>query len=429
MASKVKNLKGLEKELTISFNSKEIEPTIDSKLTKLSKTLDLKGFRKGKVPMNVVKSKYYDQCFNESLSEHIEKNYIKVVLDEKLNPVAAPKISMQETKDKNTYTFKALIEVIPEIELKNIDKIILEKPILKVKKEDLEKSVDKIAEQYKEWSVVDRKSRTGDRVKADFEGTINGEAFENNKANDFLIEIGSKQLIPGFEDGLEGVKAGEEKTLNITFPEDYQDKKLASQPVDFIIKIKEVQESQISEINEEFVKKLGVEDGKIETLHSKIEEGMKKDAETLVDSFLKKNVISELSKSQKFEVPRIMVDEEILRMDKENNPNGDVKISDEDMKKLYSKDASERVRAGLLLREIINTEKFTLSKEDIDSWIDTISRGQGNRAEIENYYLNNEEAKRNMESVILENLAIKWVVSNAKVTEKDYSFDDLVELR
>ena len=429
MASKVKNLKGLEKELTISFNSKEIEPTIDSKLTKLSKTLDLKGFRKGKVPMNVVKSKYYDQCFNESLSEHIEKNYIKVVLDEKLNPVAAPEISMQETKDKNTYTFKALIEVIPEIELKNIDKIILEKPILKVKKEDLEKSVDKIAEQYKEWSVVDRKSRTGDRVKADFEGTINGEAFENNKANDFLIEIGSKQLIPGFEDGLEGVKAGEEKTLNITFPEDYQDKKLASQPVDFIIKIKEVQESQISEINEEFVKKLGVEDGKIETLHSKIEEGMKKDAETLVDSFLKKNVISELSKSQKFEVPRIMVDEEILRMDKENNPNGDVKISDEDMKKLYSKDASERVRAGLLLREIINTEKFTLSKEDIDSWIDTISRGQGNRAEIENYYLNNEEAKTNMESVILENLAIKWVVSNAKVTEKDYSFDDLVELR
>tara|TARA_E500000178_G_C17027549_1_gene758818 strand:- start:1625 stop:2914 length:1290 start_codon:yes stop_codon:yes gene_type:complete len=429
MASKVKNLKGLEKELTISFNSKEIEPTIDSKLTKLSKTLDLKGFRKGKVPMNVVKSKYYDQCFNESLSEHIEKNYIKVVLDEKLNPVAAPEISMQETKDKNTYTFKALIEVIPEIELKNIDKIILEKPILKVKKEDLEKSVDKIAEQYKEWSLVDRKSKTGDRVKADFEGTINGEAFENNKANDFLIEIGSKQLIPGFEDGLEGVKAGEEKTLNITFPEDYQDKKLASQPVDFIIKIKEVQESQISEINEEFVKKLGVEDGKIETLHSKIEEGMKKDAETLVDSFLKKNVISELSKSQKFEVPRIMVDEEILRMDKENNPNGDVKISDEDMKKLYSKDASERVRAGLLLREIINTEKFTLSKEDIDSWIDTISRGQGNRAEIENYYLNNEEAKRNMESVILENLAIKWVVSNAKVTEKDYSFDDLVELR
>ena len=429
MASKVKNLKGLEKELTISFNSKEIEPTIDSKLTKLSKTLDLKGFRKGKVPMNVVKSKYYDQCFNESLSEHIEKNYIKVVLDEKLNPVAAPKISMQETKDKNTYTFKALIEVIPEIELKNIDKIILEKPILKVKKEDLEKSVDKIAEQYKEWSLVDRKSKSGDRVKADFEGTINGEAFENNKANDFLIEIGSKQLIPGFEDGLEGVKAGEEKTLNITFPEDYQDKKLASQPVDFIIKIKEVQESHISEINEEFVKKLGVEDGKIETLHSKIEEGMKKDAETLVDSFLKKNVISELSKSQKFEVPRIMVDEEILRMDKENNPNGDVKISDEDMKKLYSKDASERVRAGLLLREIINTEKFTLSKEDIDSWIDTISRGQGNRAEIENYYLNNEEAKRNMESVILENLAIKWVVSNAKVTEKDYSFDDLVELR
>ena len=407
MASKVKSLKGLEKELTVSFESKEIEPTIESKLVELSKTLDLKGFRKGKVPMNVVKGKYYEQCFNESLSEHIEQNYIKVVIDEKLNPVSQPKISMVETKDKSIYTFKALIEVMPEIELKNIDKIKLEKPVLKVKKEDLEKSVDKIAEQYKEWNEVKRKSKVGDRVKADFEGTINGEAFENNKADDFLIEIGSKQLIPGFEEGLVGVKAGEEKKLDITFPDDYQDKKLASQPVNFSVKIKEVQEAKVSVINEDFVKKLGIEDGKIETLHLKIEEGMRKDAETLVDSYLKKNVISELSKTQKFDVPKSLVSEEIHRMDNDNNPNGDVKISQEDMEKLYSKEATERVRAGLLLREIINTEKFTISKEAKSNWIDTISRGQGNRAEIENYYLNNEEAKKNMESVILENLAIK----------------------
>tara|TARA_B100000768_G_scaffold160725_1_gene160434 strand:+ start:19 stop:1308 length:1290 start_codon:yes stop_codon:yes gene_type:complete len=429
MASKVKNLKGLEKELTISFDSKEIEPTIETKLIELSKTLDLKGFRKGKVPMNVVKGKYYEQCFNESLSEHIEQNYIKVVIDEKLNPVAPPKISMEESKDKSIYIFKAVIEVMPEIELKNIEKIKLEKPVLKVKKEDLERAVDKIAEQYKEWDIVDRESKTGDRVKADFKGTINGEEFENNKADDFLIEIGSKQLIPGFEEGLEGVKAGEQKNLEITFPNDYQDKKLASQPVSFDIQVKEVLEAKTSKIDDKFVKKLGVEDGKIESLHSKIEEGMQKDAETLIDSYMKKNVISELSKSQKFEIPKSLVNEEIHRMDKETNPNGDVKISHEDMEKLYSQEAEERVKAGLLLREIINAEKFSLSKEIIDNWINTISRGQGNREEIENYYLNNEEAKKNMESVILENLAIKWVVSNAKVSEKDYSFDDLVELR
>ena len=429
MASKVKNLKGLEKELTISFDSKEIEPTIETKLTDLSKTLDLKGFRKGKVPMNVVKGKYYEQCFNESLSEHIEKNYIKVVMDEKLNPVAPPKISMEESKDKNIYSFKAVIEVMPEIELKNIDKIKLEKPVLKVKKEDLDKAVNKIADQYKEWNIVDRESKDGDRVKADFKGTINGEEFENNTADDFLIDIGSKQLIPGFEEGLKGVKAGEQKNLDINFPDDYQDKKLASKPVSFDIHVKEVLEAKTSVINEEFVKKLGIEDGKLESLHSKIEEGMQKDAETLIDSYLKKSVISELSKSQKFEIPKSLAQEEINRMDKESNPNGDVKISHEDMEKLYSKEAIERVKAGLLLREIINTEKFTISKELIDKWIDTISRGQGNKQEIENYYLSNEEAKKNMESVILENLAIKWVVNNAKVSEKDYTFDELVELR
>ena len=235
-------------------------------------------------------------------------------MDEKLNPVGPPKISMEETKNKDIITFKAIIEVLPEIELKNINKIKLEKPVLKVKKEDLKKAANKIADQYKEWILVNRKSKNGDRVKADFIGKIDGKDFENNKADDFLIEIGSKQLIPGFEDGLKGVKAGDEKKLDIVFPDDYQDSKLASKPAVFDIKVKEVLEAKVSEINEDFIKKLGVEDGKIESLYSKIEEGMKKDSETLIESYLKKNVISSLSKSQKFDVPISLVNDEILRI-------------------------------------------------------------------------------------------------------------------
>ena len=429
MTSKVKNLKGLERELSISFSLKDMDPTIDSKMRELSKTLDLKGFRKGKVPLNVIKSKYYEQCYNESLSEHIEQNYIQVVIDEKLNPVAPPQISIEEKKDKDKIYFKALIEVMPEVKVTNIEKIKLQKPKLKVKKVDLEKAVEKIAEQYKEWNPVKRKSKEGDRVKADFVGKINGEDFENNKADDFLIEIGSKQLIPGFEEGLIGLKSGEETKLDIIFPDDYQDKKLASKPVVFDITVKEVLEPEVSEINEDFVKKLGIEDGKVETLHSKIKDGMTKDAETLIESHMKKIVIAELSKSQKLEVPKSLVHEEIHRIDKENNPNGEVKMSHKDMDKLYTKEATERVKAGLLLREIINNEKFKISQKNITEWIDTVSRGHNNRAEVENYYMNNDEAKKNMESVILENLAIKWVISNAEVSEKSYSFDALMELR
>jgi len=429
MASKVKNLKGLEKELSISFSLKDMDPTIESKMKELAKTLDLKGFRKGKVPLNVIRSKYYDQCYNESLSEHIEQSYIQVIIDEKLNPVAPPNISMEEKKDKDKIYFKALIEVMPDVKVTNIEKIKLQKPKLKVKKDDLEKAVEKIAEQYKEWNPVKRKSKKGDRVKADFVGTINGEDFENNKADDFLVEIGSKQLIPGFEEGLIGLKSGEDVKLDITFPDDYQDKKLASKPVVFDITVKEVLEPEVSEINEEFVKKLGIDDGKIETLHSKIKDGMKKDAETLIESHMKKIVIAELSKSQKLEVPKSLVREEIHRIDKENNPNGEVKMTHEDMDKLYSKEATDRVKAGLLLREIINNEKFKITQQNISDWIDTVSRGHNNRSEVENYYMNNAEAKKNMESVILENLAIKWIINNAEVSEKSFSFDALMELR
>jgi len=398
-------------------------------MKELAKTLDLKGFRKGKVPLNVIRSKYYDQCYNESLSEHIEQSYIQVIIDEKLNPVAPPKISMEEKKDKDKIYFKALIEVMPDVKVTNIEKIKLQKPKLKVKKDDLEKAVEKIAEQYKEWKPVKRKSKKGDRVKADFVGTINGEDFENNKADDFLVEIGSKQLIPGFEEGLIGLKSGEDVKLDITFPDDYQDKKLASKPVAFDITVKEVLEPEVSEINEEFVKKLGIDDGKIETLHSKIKDGMKKDAETLIESHMKKIVIAELSKSQKLEVPKSLVQEEIHRIDKENNPNGEVKMTHEDMDKLYSKEATDRVKAGLLLREIINNEKFKITQQNISDWIDTVSRGHNNRSEVENYYMNNAEAKKNMESVILENLAIKWIINNAEVSEKSFSFDALMELR
>ena len=429
MASKVKNLKGLEKELSISFSLKDMDPTIESKMKELAKTLDLKGFRKGKVPLNVIRSKYYEQCYNESLSEHIEQSYIQVIIDEKLNPVAPPKISMEEKKDKDKIYFKALIEVMPDVKVTNIEKIKLQKPKLKVKKDDLEKAVEKIAEQYKEWKPVKRKSKKGDRVKADFVGTINGEDFENNKADDFLVEIGSKQLIPGFEEGLIGLKSGEDVKLDITFPDDYQDKKLASKPVVFDITVKEVLEPEVSEINAEFVKKLGIDDGKIETLHSKIKDGMKKDAETLIESHMKKIVIAELSKSQKLEVPKSLVQEEIHRIDKENNPNGEVKMTHEDMDKLYSKEATDRVKAGLLLREIINNEKFKITQQNISDWIDTVSRGHNNRSEVENYYMNNAEAKKNMESVILENLAIKWIINNAEVSEKSFSFDALMELR
>ena len=380
MVSVVKNLKGLERELIISFESKDIEPTINSKLINLSKSMNIKGFRKGKVPINIVKSKYYEQCFNESLSEHIEKSYIKVLLDEKLNPVSAPKISMEETNDKNIYKFKALIEVMPEIKIININEINLVKPVTKINKKDLEKAVEKISEQYKEWSVVDRKAKFGDRIKIDFCGKIDEKDFENNKADDFFVEIGSKQLIPGFELGLVGLSKGEEKILDIEFPVDYHDKKLASQSASFNIKVKEVCVGVNAEINQEFIKKLGIEDGSLSELYIKIEHGMKKDAEIMIESFIKKNVILELIKSQTFDIPKSLVHEEIQRIANENNLDKNVKINFEEAEKLYSQKASDNVKAGLLLREIINNEKLHPSKEDIDNWIDIISHGQTNRS-------------------------------------------------
>tara|TARA_Y100000590_G_scaffold455919_1_gene605468 strand:+ start:2122 stop:3387 length:1266 start_codon:yes stop_codon:yes gene_type:complete len=420
MEVSIKKISQTEKEIKIIFQYNDIEVLANKKLEELGKKADLKGFRKGKVPNNVLKEKYYSGCINEALSECIQQKYVEAIIENKLNPIGAPKIKPIASKDKTKFAFTASIEIVPEFEIKNIDKIDINKPNLKISEKDYDEAIKNICKRYTKWNSVEREAKEGDQLKIDFIGKINGEEFPNNKAKDFVIELGTKSFIPGFEEGLIGLKKSSKKKLKLTFPNEYHDPSLSSKKVDFDIDIHEVMEGVAPKVDHEFIKGLGIEDGKIESLKKKISEGMNKDGEDIIDTYLKKQVINSIVKNNKIDLPKSLIDDEISRMKNEE------KISD--VKKEDESAAKDRVTAGLILRQIIENEKFTASRESIDQWINHVAEYRDNRDEIVKYYNENQAAIDNVKAIILEKQAVDWVINNASISSKDYSFEELIQL-
>ena len=420
MEVSIKKISQTEKEIKVIFQYNDVEILANKKLEELGKKADLKGFRKGKVPNNVLKEKYYNGCINEALSECIQQKYVEAIIENKLNPIGAPKIKPITSKDKEKFAFTASIEIVPEFEIKNIDKIDIKKPNLKISEKDYDEAIKNICKRYTKWNSVEREAKEGDQLKIDFIGKINGEEFPNNKAKDFIIEIGSKQFIPGFEEGLVGSKKSSKKKLKLTFPENYHDESLSSKKVDFDVDIHEVNEGVMPTVDQEFIKGLGIEDGKIESLKMKISEGMNKDGKDIIDTYLKKQVISSIVKNNKIDLPKSLIDDEISRMKNEDKGSG-VEKEDESI-------AKDRVTAGLILRKIIENEKFTASRESVDEWINHVAEYRDNKDEIIKYYNENQAAIDNVKAIILEKQAVDWVINSASVSSKDYTFEELIQL-
>ena len=418
MDVKTKKISEIEIELNITFDYSEVDSLADKKLQDLSKDADLKGFRKGKVPISVLKSKYYSSCQYEALTDRINENYVQALIQQKINPVNKPEIKPSPNKDKKKYSFTALVQIIPEIKLCDLSKINIINPNLIISKEEVDKSIENLRSSYTIWSPSEKKAKKGDRLKVNFKGKVNNEDFPNNEAKDFHVILGSNQLIPGFEDGLVGASKGEKLDLKVKFPDDYHADNLKGKNAVFDTEVLEVENGDKPKIDKEFLKNFGIEDGTKKDLEKKIEDGMRLDCENIIENYIKKQAIEELVSKNKFKIPSSLVEDEQKRI--ENDPSSK-KISN------INEEATKRVSAGLIMREIINQEKIEVSQKEIDDWIEKIARNY-NPDEVRKYYSNNSEAMNNIQSVIVEKKTIDFVKSQASVKNKDYSFEDLMQL-
>lgn len=430
MQVSIEPLEGLQRKMTISLPAEQVDSAIDKKLKELSRNIRLDGFRPGKVPVSIVRQKYGPAVREEVIGELIESSYRDALVQEEVKPAGPPTIEPLESEDKSTLSFAAVFEVYPEIEKVELESVEVEKPVVEITDADLDKMIDKLREQRREWVEVDRAAKKGDQVLADYEGRMDGEAFEGGTAEDVTIELGDGRMLEDFENGFLGMKAGEEKTVDVTFPEDYHGKEVAGKTAQFTLKVKKVSEPKLPEMDAELIKSFGVESGEMEDFRKDVKANMEKELANKIKVKVKNAVMAALLEKNEVEAPSAMVAEEIrnLKLQMAQNMGQDPSKMDLDSfpDELFKEEAEKRVKLGLLVGELIKSEGMQTDPDRFRDTLQDLASAYEDPQQVIEYYSKNPEARTSLEGLVLEDQVVDLILDKAKVTEKSYGFEEMM---
>lgn len=430
MQVSIESLEGLQRKMTVQVPADKIATAIEQKLKQLSKTVKLDGFRPGKVPASVVKQKFGGQVRQEVIGDVIESSYRDALIQEKVRPAGMPAIEPIDGDDKEGMSYSATFEVYPEIKSIELDSIELEKQVADISDDDIDNMLNKLLEQRKEWEEVDREAKDGDQVMCDFEGKIDGEVFEGGTGKDMAVEIGAGRMLKEFEEGLVGISKGEEKTVDVNFPEDYHGKDVAGKTAQFTLSAKTVSEAKIPEFSEELVKSFGVESGDLEDFKKDVRQNMEKELAQKLKASLKNTVMAGLLSKNEVTAPKALVDDEIknLKMQMAQSMGQDAAKMDLDSfpDELYREEGTKRVQLGLLVGELIKIEKIDLDRTRFDSALQEMAASYEQPQQVVDYYTKNSDARTSLEGMVLEDQVVDHILGKAKVSEKPSSFEELM---
>ncbi|ARJ40862.1 trigger factor [Pantoea alhagi] len=428
MQVSVETTQGLGRRVTITVAADSIENAVKKELVDVAKKVRIDGFRKGKVPMSVVAQRYGASVRQDVLGDLMQRNFVDAIIKEKINPAGAPNYVPGEYKQGEDFTYSVEFEVYPEVELQGLDAIEVEKPIVEVTDEDVDAMLDTLRKQQATWKEKEGEAAAEDRVTVDFSGSVDGEEFEGGKASDFVLAMGQGRMIPGFEEGVVGHKAGEEFTIDVKFPEDYHAENLKGKDAKFAIVLKKVEERELPELTEEFIKRFGVEDGSVAGLRAEVRKNMERELKGAVRNRVKTQAIDGLVKANDIEVPAALIDSEIdvLRRQAAQRFGGNEKQALELPRELFEEQAKRRVVVGLLLGEVIRTNDLKADEDRVKTLIEEMASAYEDPQEVIEFYSKNNELMNNMRNVALEEQAVEAVLEKAKVTEKATKFQDLM---
>ncbi|MFV7769719.1 trigger factor [Shewanella marisflavi] len=427
MQVSVETTQGLERRLTISVPAEQIEKAVSDSLKNEAKRARIPGFRPGKVPVSVINKRYGKAIRQEITGEVMQRNFVEAIIAEKLNPAGAPTFVPGET-DAENFQFVATFEIYPEVELKGLDAIEVEQPTAEVTDADVDAMIETLRKQHATFEVVEREAAEGDKAKIDFVGSIDGEEFEGGKAEDFELQLGSGRMIPGFESGVEGHKAGETFDIEVTFPEDYHAENLKGKVAKFAITLKEVQAANLPEVNDEFAKLFGVAEGGLEALKVEISKNMSRELEQALKANVKDQVLNGLLEQNEIDLPKALIDGEVnvLRQQAMQRFGNQAANMPELPADLFTEQAERRVKVGLLLGEVIKTNELKADDERVQALIASMASAYEDPKEVIEYYNNNQEMMQNMRNVALEEQAVEALLKTAKVTEKAVQFEEFM---
>lgn len=431
MQVSVENVSNLERKVTVAIPAATIESALAKRLNEVSKTVKIDGFRPGKVPMKVIQKRFGDALRGEVIEKSIQDSIFEALNQENINPAGMPTIESIKGDAGQDVEYVAKLEVYPDIELAAFSNITIEQRESSITDADFEQRLQDLRKRAKEWKAVERAAKTGDQVIIDYKGTKDGEAFEGGTASDSPLELGSGQMIAGFEDGIVGMKAGDSKSLNLKFPDEYHAADLKGQAVVFEVNVKAVNEEFLPEIDDELAKKMGVVDG-LDAFKKQVRDSMTKELEQAIKGDIKQQVMDELLKLHTVDVPKAVVAQQIQVMKRQmiqqfGGAQIDPSIFPDDM---FTDRAQENAALSLVLSKIIDTRTLAATRESVKAYIEKMAADYADQKdEIIKYYMNDKQRHAEIEAVVLEEQLVSLVLSEAKVSKVTLSFTNALAAR
>jgi len=427
MQVSVETTSALERRMEVSVPRERIEQAIDERLKRVGRTVKLKGFRPGKVPPKVVKQQFGAQVRQEVLSDLMQSSFAEAVTQEKLNPAAGPRIEPISVGPDEDLKYRATFEIFPQIDLQGVEGIAVTRPAAEVTEADVDAMVLNLREQRPKFDPVERECRDGDRVTMDFEGQIDGAAFEGSKGEDVAVLLGGGRMLKAFEAGITGLKAGERKSIDVPYPADYHNPALAGKVASFDVHVKKVDEKRLPDLDEEFCREYGVIEGGIEQLRSEVTDNMRRELAENVRARLKQQLLDALLAANPIEVPKSLVDAQVREMQIEAARRiGAKDASQVPPPEPFVETARRRVALGLLVGELIKSRGLKIDRARVDSRLADLASTYPDPDAIIKAYRQNADALRQVENMVIEDQVVDLLLEHAKVTEKAATFKDVM---
>ncbi len=425
MQVSVEKTSELSRKMTVSVPEEVVQEKMAARLKSLAREVKVDGFRPGKVPQHVIKLMYGDRVRGEIAGDLVETTYFEALKEQDLRPAGHPHI--QSSDETEGFKYTAEFEVYPEISLEGVEQIQVSRPVATVQDADVDGMIEKLRAQKKSWLIVERASQEHDRVTISFSGTSEGESFTDGRVENYPVEIGAKQMISGFEENLLGLKAGDNKTFEVSFPEEHGNEKLAGKLADFEVAVISVEEAVLPEIDDAFIKAYGIE-GSVDAFREDIKNNLESELEQALRSKLKNAVMNALYEKIQISVPNTLVDQEVESLMKpyiETAKRQKMKLEDLKLPRdAFEERAKRRVALGLILGEIIHTNEIKVDDNKVRSTIKDMAKSYERPGDVVDWYYSDESRLNDVRQMVLENQTIDWLVARAKVTDETINFSD-----
>jgi trigger factor len=432
MQVSVETVSTLERRMTVGLPAEKIDAEVDKRLERAAREARLDGFRRGKVPMKVVRQRYGQGVRQEVLGDMINSAYFDAIQQEKLQPAGMPSIEAKGGDSSGRdFEFIATFEIFPELTLGDFSKLTIQRLHGEVSEADIDEMLETLRQQQATFQSVERAAQSGDQVVIDYEGFKGGEAFAGGKADNSTLVLGSGQMIPGFEDGIVGMKPGETKTLALAFPEEYHSEELKGQAVEFNITLHSVSEKQLPELSDDFFARFGVEAGGIEAFRAEVRKNMTRELKASAMNKLKATMIEELLKIHEVSIPNALIKNEINAMRSQMIQQFGEMAKQIDAASIFPDDmfaeqAKKRVSTGLIFAEVIRQRAVKMDTDRVKAKLEELASVYNNPQEVINHYLSNKQLLAGIENTVLEEQVIDLILDAANVEEKQASYQDII---